>query len=234
MEHLDLTGRFIDAVGYALAAHDGQVRTGTRIPYASHLLAVSALVLEHGGDELQATAAILHDVVEDCGGRPRLDEVRERFGPRVAELVEALSDSISEDPSAKAPWRRRKEDYLEHLGQLARQGHPAVLVALCDKLHNARAIVADASDPKGPGATVWDRFSADAAGVAWYYRSLAGILVASPALPARARRELQATVQQLVALAADADDRATPPQPPATTPAPDPRSPADGGPAGSP
>lgn len=233
MEHLDLTGRFTDAVGYALAAHDGQVRKGTRIPYASHLLAVSALVLEHGGDELQATAAILHDVVEDCGGRPRLDEVRERFGPRVAELVEALSDSLGEDPSTKAPWRRRKEDYLEHLGQLARQGHPAALVALCDKLHNARAIVADASDPEGPGAAVWDRFSADPSGVAWYYRSLAGILAASPALPTRARRELQATVQQLVALAADADDRATPPQPAAITPATDPRSPTHDGPVGS-
>lgn len=204
MQHLDLTARFTDAVGYALAAHDGQLRTGTRIPYASHLLAVCALVLEHGGDELQATAAILHDVVEDCGGQRRLEDVRARFGPEVAEVVAALSDSLSEEPSTKAPWKPRKQAYLEHLRTLTQQAHPAELVALCDKLHNARAIVSDASDPDGPGAAVWDRFSADPACVAWYYRSLVEILSASPTLPARARRELATTVRQLVVLAAEA------------------------------
>ncbi len=204
MDHLDLTGPFSDAVSYALAAHDGQLRTGTRIPYASHLLAVCALVLEHGGGEVQATAAVLHDVVEDCGGQRRLDDVRVRFGPQIAELVEALSDSLSEDPATKAPWKPRKQAYLEHLRSLVQNEHPAALVSLCDKLHNARAIVADASDPDGPGAQVWDRFSADADEVAWYYRSVADILTTNPALPARARCELDHTVEQLAVLAAEA------------------------------
>jgi (p)ppGpp synthase/HD superfamily hydrolase len=200
VQHVALTGRFTDAVAYAAIAHADHVRKGTEVPYLAHLLGVSSLVLDHGGSELQATAAVLHDVVEDRGGRRRLEDVRARFGDDVAVLVEALSDAVPDDGGDKGPWRARKEAYLQHLRALADAGHPAVLVSLCDKLHNARAIVADATDPAGPGAGVWDRFEPGAGEVAWYYRSLVEVFAAAE-LPPRAARELAATVAELAELA---------------------------------
>jgi len=200
VRHVPLTGRFTEAVGYAAVAHAGQVRKGTDIPYLSHLLSVAALVLEHGGDERQATAGVLHDVVEDCGGVRRLEDVRAVFGEDVAELVAALSDAVPLDGAPKAPWRARKEAYLEHLSALVTAEHPAALVSLCDKLHNARAIVADASDDNGPGEKVWDRFSAPAADTAWYYRALAERFEAGT-LPPRAVKVFTVTVEELTRLA---------------------------------
>jgi hypothetical protein len=197
MRHVVLTGRFTEAVAYAAVAHAGQVRKGTDVPYLAHLLAVAALVLEHGGEEVQATAAVLHDIVEDQGGRRRLEDLRVRFGEDVADLVDALSDAAPADGEAKAPWRTRKEGYLRHLEQLVTTGHPAVLVCMCDKLHNASAIVADATDPDGPGAAVWDRFRASPGEVAWYYRSLADIGTGADVLPSRLVRDLVSTVDAL-------------------------------------
>jgi (p)ppGpp synthase/HD superfamily hydrolase len=204
VQHVTLTGRFTDAVAYAAVAHAGQVRKGTDLPYLSHLLAVGALVLEFGGEEPQATAAVLHDVVEDHGGARRLEDVRVRFGEDVAHLVEALSDAAPADGERKPPWRQRKEAYLDHLRGLAASGHPAVLVSLCDKLHNARAIVADAGDPDGPGPEVWRRFKANADEIAWYYRSLADIYGAAEGLAPRAVRELVTVVDELEAHAVKA------------------------------
>ena len=197
---VDLTGRFSEAVAYALAAHHGQRRTGTEVPYASHLLAVAVAVLEHGGTELQATAAVLHDVVEDQGGAARLVEVGERFGDEVAELVELLSDEVLVDGAARSPWAERKRDHLAVLARLVAEDHPAALVALCDKLHNADAIVADAEDPGGPGDAVWDRFSGGRAEIAWYYRTLAEVF-AGGRLPARAVRRFTGLVRRLEVLA---------------------------------
>ena len=201
VQHVALTGRFTDAVAYAAVAHAGQVRKGTDVPYLAHLLTVAALVLEHGGDELQATAGVLHDVVEDCGGQRRLEDVRVRFGTDVADLFHALSDAAPADGERKAPWPERKEAYLDHLRDLARSGHPAVLVSLCDKLHNAQAIVADATDPDGPGAAVWDRFKAGPEQVAWYYRSLWKAYAEAEGLPSRAVRDLDETIEALTAAA---------------------------------
>jgi (p)ppGpp synthase/HD superfamily hydrolase len=204
IQHVALTDRFTDAVAYAAVAHADQVRKGTEVPYLAHLLSVAALVLEHGGDEPQATAGVLHDVVEDCGGQRRLEDVRVRFGADIADLVAALSDAAPADGESKAPWRERKEAYLEHLRELARAGHPAVLVSLCDKLHNARAIVADATDPDGPGPAVWGRFKADADEVAWYYRSLREVYDEAEGLPTRAVHDLGETVGALTAVAEQA------------------------------
>jgi hypothetical protein len=201
-----LTGRFVDAVRYAADAHGDQVRKGTEVPYVSHPLAVAALVLEYGGDDVQATAALLHDVVEDCGGLPRLHDVRSTFGEEVAGLVAALSDSITEEGQPKEDWRSRKVAYLRHLGELVVAEHPAALVSLCDKLHNARAIVADAMDPEGPGAAVWDRFTASAQETAWYYQQLAAIF-ADSRLPGRAVRAFTEEARDLAAQAATASDR---------------------------
>jgi (p)ppGpp synthase/HD superfamily hydrolase len=129
---------FAKALTYAFEAHRTQIRKGTGTPYIAHLLGVAALVIEDGGDEEQAVAALLHDAVEDQGGRARLEDIRANFGLAVAAIVEACSDSDVVGP--KPPWRERKEKYLEHL----ETAPPAVLrVSAADKLYNARAIVAD-------------------------------------------------------------------------------------------
>lgn len=204
--HVSLTGRFAEAVTYALVAHAGQIRTGTDLPYATHLLGVTTLVLEHGGNELQATAAVLHDVVEDQGGARRLEDVRARFGGDVAELVEALSDVVLLDGEPEPTWRRRKESYVQHLGPLVDARHPSCLVSLCDKLYNVRTIVADVTDPDGDGAAVWSRFAASPAQVSWYYRSLADVF-ATADVPSRAIRDLEEAVTCLEGLAKQAPPR---------------------------
>jgi len=159
------TDRLVAAFRYAAELHASQLRKGTDIPYISHLMAVTATVLEHGGDEDQAIAALLHDAIEDHpdGGRTR-DTIRARFGDRVVTLVEACTDA---DTYPKPPWRERKERYLEHLPQAPRA---ARLIVLADKLHNARAILAD---HRAIGEQVWARFNAPKDATLWYYRALA-------------------------------------------------------------
>ena len=178
--------RIADALVYASIAHAGQMRKGTGLPYSTHLLAVASSVAEHGGTVEQVVAGLLHDVVEDCGGLPRLADVRARFGDEVARMVEALSDSTAEDRSDKAPWKQRKETYLAELREHAGTGAPYLLVSLADKTHNAESIVADLTDPTGdPGLAVFDRFSAGADQTAWYYRELTAAFGAARRLPAR-------------------------------------------------
>lgn len=158
-----LSERFLDALIYATRLHAGQARKGSGIPYISHLLAVCALVLEHGGDEEQAIAALLHDAAEDQGGEPTLENIRDRFGERVARLVSDLSDTFE---SPKPPWRERKQAYLAHL-PLA--DPDSWLISLADKVHNARTILADYDRV---GAKIWGRFTERRSGTLWYYRSL--------------------------------------------------------------
>ena len=161
-----LSPRYFEAVAYASGLHAGQTRKGTTIPYIAHLLGVSSLVLEALGDEDQAIAALLHDAAEDCGGEPRLLEIEEMFGPRVALIVRGCSDSLVDDPSVKAPWRERKEEYIAHLQGVSPD---VILVSCADKLHNARAIW---TDIQRDGVTTMDRFNAPGAEIAWYYSSL--------------------------------------------------------------
>ena len=161
--HTVLTRRFAEAVAYASALHANQARKATTIPYISHLLGVSSLILEAGGDEDMAIAGLLHDGPEDQGGEKVLDEIRERFGDRVARIVEGCTDSLAEDPEEKEPWRKRKEDYLAHLKEV---DDDALAVSLADKLHNARAIV---SDLMITGPSTWDRFNASPEEIVWYY-----------------------------------------------------------------
>jgi (p)ppGpp synthase/HD superfamily hydrolase len=137
-----LTDRFDRALLYATHVHGGQVRKGTSTPYVAHLLAVAATVLEYGGDEDLAIAALLHDSVEDQGGTARLDDVRNRFGNRVALVVEACSDSLADTAKGerKADWQDRKKAYLSHL---LKANEDILRVSLADKVHNARAILRD-------------------------------------------------------------------------------------------
>jgi (p)ppGpp synthase/HD superfamily hydrolase len=161
-----LTGRFEDALRYAAHLHARQKRKGTPIPYVAHLLAVAGLVLENGGDEDQAIAALLHDAVEDQGGIPTLQEIRKRFGERVARIVDGCTDAYVHP---KPPWRKRKEDYLAHL-RLAEAD--VRLVSLADKLHNARSILRDL---RRDGPQSLSRFNGGRSGTLWYYRSLVAI-----------------------------------------------------------
>lgn len=187
---LDLVLR---ASAYAAEAHRGDLRKGTTIPYLSHLWSVAALVLEHGGDDEQVAAGLLHDVVEDHGGLAQLAEIAERFGPEVARMVEGLSDSIVDttEGTPKPPWKERKAKYLAHLAEADARTQ---LVSACDKLHNARCIVADL---RVEGATLWDRFNVnDPAEQLWYYRGLADTLGASP-IPRPLADELGRTVDAM-------------------------------------
>lgn len=159
--------QYARAFSFAAGAHAGQFRKGGTVPYITHPLAVSALVVEFGGDEDQAIAGLLHDVVEDCG--VSLVDLSEKFGPRVAAIVAACTDGVPDERGVKAPWRERKERYLTHLEEEAQD---ALLVAACDKLHNVRAIVFDI---RQMGDSAFDRFTASRKEVIWYYRSLAGV-----------------------------------------------------------
>ena len=190
--------RLADAVATAERLHGAQTRKGTEIPYVSHLLAVAGLVIEGGGDEDTVVAALLHDAVEDAGGPPTLAAIRDRFGDRVAAIVSACSDT---DEVPKPPWRARKQAYIDHLrGDDLPDG--ALLVSLADKLHNARAIVADL---RAHGNALWTRFNErDPAAHLWYYRWLADVFEVRS--PGPAATELSRTVEEMTRLVAAGDE----------------------------
>ena len=160
-----LTHRFEEALVYAHRLHREQTRKGGggHIPYISHLLSVAALVLENGGDEDEAIAALLHDAVEDQGGKATREAILNMFGERVTEIVDGCTDA---DTIPKPPWRERKEQYIANL----RHASSSVRrVALADKLHNARSILSDLSKD---GEATWDKFKGGRSGTLWYYRTL--------------------------------------------------------------
>jgi GTP pyrophosphokinase len=158
-----LSQRFEQALLLATRLHDGQYRKDTIVPYIAHPLAVAALVLEYGGNEDEAIAALLHDTIEDQGHRITLEEIHQRFGETVAAIVIGCSDATS---VPKPPWRKRKEAYVAHLKQAPASER---LVSAADKLHNARSILADY---RALGESVWDRFTGGKEGTRWYYRVL--------------------------------------------------------------
>jgi (p)ppGpp synthase/HD superfamily hydrolase len=159
------TARYGEALTYAAGAHDGQLRKGTSIPYIHHPVAVSALVIEHGGTEDQAIAGLLHDVLEDCGGEHGI-EIERRFGEDVLRIVQGLTDGVADSTGRKPEWRDRKELYLAHLSSAPDE---VVLVSAADKLHNAMAISEDHAEI---GDQVFDRFRASKSETIWYYQSL--------------------------------------------------------------
>ncbi|TCL58309.1 GTP pyrophosphokinase [Hydrogenispora ethanolica] len=188
---MELSATFDQALVYASQIHRTQHRKGSGIPYFSHLMAVAALVLENGGSETEAIAALLHDAVEDQGGMARLDEIRRLFGPAVAEVVAGCTDAWGEP---KPAWEERKRRYLEHLPQAA----PAtLLVSSADKLHNARTIL---EDYRQFGETLWPRFSHGKPGILWYYRALATAYRRAGA-PERIVAELERVLDELEKMA---------------------------------
>lgn len=162
-----LSERFEEALRLATQLHAGQKRKKSKTPYIAHLLSVTALVLEAGGDEDVAIAALLHDAVEDQGGLETLEQIRGQFGERVANIVDVCTDSYT---TPKPPWRERKEAYIAHLREATPE---AQLVSLADKLHNARAILRDL---RQRGETTWDKFNGGKEGTLWYYNTLLEVL----------------------------------------------------------
>jgi (p)ppGpp synthase/HD superfamily hydrolase len=158
-----LTARFDEAFQLAHRLHAAQTRKGTRAPYIGHLMGVASIVLDDGGTEDEAIAALLHDAAEDQGGRARLEEIRAQFGDGVARIVEDCTDSWE---TPKRPWLERKRQYIEHARRLT---PPSLRVSAADKVHNSYAILRDL---RNTGDAVWDRFSAAADDVVSYYESL--------------------------------------------------------------
>jgi len=186
--------RFSEALVFALGLHNDQVRKGTKTPYMAHLLAVTAIVLENGGDEDQAIGALLHDAAEDRGGGVKtLFEIQKRFGERVSRIVQACSDSVLEEGQEKTAWQPRKEIYLKFIQE---KPADAILVSLADKIHNSRAIL---SDYREIGETLWQRFKGGRDGTLWYYRALFEAF--KPVGPERMVNELKRTIEELEKLA---------------------------------
>ena len=184
--------RFLRAFEFAAEKHKKQTRKASTIPYIAHLIGVASLVLEAGGDEDLAIAALLHDVVEDCGGAPMLKEVRRRFGRRVAQVVEGCTDA---DVYPKPPWRERKEKYIRHL---KRADADTRLVSAADKLNNVRSIL---SDYRVIGESVWSRFNGGREGTLWYYRTLRDVFLRHKLN--RVTRDFELAVQDLESLASE-------------------------------
>ena len=183
--------RFLRAFLFAAEKHKDQTRKASTIPYVAHLMGVASLVLEAGGDEDLAMAALLHDVVEDCGGAPMLKEVRRRFGGRVAKVVDGCTDA---DTDPKPLWRERKESYIRHLKHADADTR---LVSAADKLNNVRSIL---SDYRASGESIWARFKGGREGTLWYYRSLRDEFLRCPSN--RVTREFALAVNELESLIA--------------------------------
>jgi (p)ppGpp synthase/HD superfamily hydrolase len=182
---MHLSSQFEQALHYAVLIHAGQIRKGTDIPYLAHLLGVASIALEYGATEVEAIGALLHDAGEDAGGRGRIEDIRQRFGHAVADIVQGCTDS---EVVPKPEWRKRKEDYIAHLSKAP---HSVRLVSASDKLHNARAIL---RDYRTHGEKLWSRFTGGKSGTLWYYRELV-----SGFIKAEKRTKKKAKENELVA-----------------------------------
>jgi GTP pyrophosphokinase len=192
---MPLSPRFEEALIFATRLHAAQTRKETGTPYIAHLLSVAALVLEQGGDEDLAIAALLHDAVEDQGGPATREVIRARFGDRVTAIVDGCTDA---DTQPKPPWRARTEAYLAHLPNASADVR---LVSAADKLHNARSVLADY---RQVGDALWARFRGGKVGTLWYYRAL--VTAYRAAGSSSLVEELDRTVTELERLVAARDE----------------------------
>ncbi|HET92007.1 MAG TPA: HD domain-containing protein [Chloroflexi bacterium] len=163
VDQAKLTARFEQALIYATRLHARQVRKASQVPYIVHLLSTAALVVEDGGDEDEAIAALLHDAIEDQGGDEIRQEIRCRFGDRVRAIVDGCTDA---DVQPKPPWRERKERFLASLVHASTEVRR---VTAADKLHNVRSILLEFREH---GDAIWPRFNGGKKGTLWYYRAV--------------------------------------------------------------
>jgi (p)ppGpp synthase/HD superfamily hydrolase len=189
---MSLSPRFADALTYVAALHAQQRRKVSGEPYLAHLLAVAAIVLEHGGVEDEAIAALLHDAAEDQGGAATLEDIRQRFGAAVADIVDGCSDALV---SPKPPWRQRKQTHIDHL----RNASPSVrLVVAADKLHNVASLM---REYRRRGESLWPIFHGGRDGTFWYYRAVTDVLMQAAVTPIV--EELDHAVEELRLLIAE-------------------------------
>jgi len=174
---IQLTRRFHEGLALAQECHQGQLRKGTRVPYVSHPMGVASLVLEFGGDQDEAIAALLHDVLED-GGAEWATEIEQKFGKNVLTVVRECSDSEPARGEAKKPWKERKQAYID---ALPNKSSSALLVTSCDKLHNLTAIVRDYREL---GDSLWSRFNSNVGEITWYYSEMIAQLTELGVAPA--------------------------------------------------
>ena len=167
----ELSPQYDKALKFASDAHRKQMRKSGEVPYLSHLLRVSGLVLDYGASEEVAIAALLHDVVEDCGGMEAYEEIRREFGENVASIVLETSDSTSSDPDKKLPWCERKENYIN---RLADESEAAALIAACDKLDNVTSLTRALLISND--RTILTKFKGGKEGSMWYWNSIIRIL----------------------------------------------------------
>lgn len=196
---IKLGPRFQRAFEFAAKQHAGQTRKASSIPYIAHLMGVASLVFEAGGDEDLAIAALLHDVVEDCGGAPMLKQIRRRFGNRVARIVDGCTDAYQ---LPKPPWHDRKVSYIN---RLKKEDAETRLVSAADKLNNVRSIL---SDYRSIGESVWSRFNGGRDGTLWYYRTLRDEFLRST--PNRITRDFDLAVRDLESLTVGKASQAPP------------------------
>ncbi len=181
-----LSDKFTEALVYATQLHATQIRKGSGIPYIAHLLGVASIALEYGANESEVIAALLHDAIEDQGGAKIRDEIQQRFGETVAQIVEGCTDT---DITPKPPWRDRKEAYIAHIPKASTSVR---LVSAADKLYNAQSIL---KDYRQMGDEIWQRFTGKKEGTLWYYRSLVNAFRQVDATPLI--EELDRVVSQL-------------------------------------
>jgi len=154
----DFLGR---AFYFALKAHDMQVRKGTGQPYIDHPMNVATMLMDLGADREIVAAGFLHDVVEDTG--LTMPELRKAFGPRVAKLVEEVSEDKTKD------WEERKQKTIDYLRTAPQE---VLLLSLADKLDNLRSI---AEDYDQSGEEIWTRFARPRDSQKWYYQNLSDV-----------------------------------------------------------
>jgi len=160
----NISNQLFEALNFTFQLHGRDARKGGNIPYMAHLLSVCALVQQDGGDEEEAIAALLHDALEDKPHDVNREELKQRFGEKVLLMIELATDTPPDYAGGvKPPWRKRKEQYLEHV----RSSRPELLrVTLADKVDNARAIYGDF---QRLGNDLWERFNAGRDDQFWYY-----------------------------------------------------------------
>ena len=162
-----ISPRFASALAYAAELHQEQERKVSGVPYVAHLLRVAGIVLEYGGNEEEAIAALLHDALEDQGGMPVLDEIRRRFSEAVAATVLGCSDAHTRP---KPPWRDRKQAHVDQV----RGASPSIrMVVAADKLDNARSLL---REYRVRGELLWNFFHGGRDGTLWYYDAMLAAL----------------------------------------------------------
>ena len=191
---------FRKAMEMAIEEHADHARKVDNEPYLGHLLAVASNVIEAGGTEEQAAAALLHDVIEDQDCTK--EEIGVRVNPAVAEIVDACSeDRTGQEDDGAETWAHRKNEYLRHLTS-ATADDPSLLVALADKVNNCEKTARDfrrhLTHDGGSAETFWEKFNSGDSCQEWWYRGLLRGFTAKPQLNTRIAQPLLDRLQHAI------------------------------------